>query len=134
MTGKPFRLPIWILVAYWLMLCILTHLPPGDLPRVQANDKIGHFAAFGLLGLMLRVVLHRVAPRHGDWLTVAIILAYGALDEWLQPLTGRSCEFGDWLANGAGAAAAIFLFNLALLPRRLWPNSSSTLVEDHRKS
>ena len=45
------------------------------------------------------------------WL--AILAAYAAADELLQPLTGRSCELGDWIADvvgivlGLGSAYAV---------------------------
>ncbi len=117
MTRRFFRAAIISLALYWLLICTLTHLPASDLPHVEVNDKIEHFAAFSLLGFLLNAVLRQVTRRHCDWLTLTIILIYGALDEWLQPLTGRSCEFNDWLADGAGAAAGVVLCNLA---RALW--------------
>lgn len=134
MSRRLFRGVVICLSVYWLVLCTLTHLPAGDLPHVEVNDKLEHFTAFALLGFLLNVVLRQVTRRHGDWLTLAIVLVYGALDEWLQPLTGRSCEFSDWLADGAGAAIGVVLCNLMRLTwnavaTRSSPTPSATLVE-----
>jgi VanZ family protein len=131
-TRRFFRATIICLALYWLLICTLTHLPPADMPHVEVNDKIEHFAAFALLGFLLNAVLREITRRHADWLTLATILLYGALDEWLQPLTGRSCEFNDWMADGAGAAVAVVLLNLTRLVWQRVTSPSSTLVEDHR--
>jgi VanZ family protein len=51
--------------------------------------------------------MHRPAERPLGWSNLAIILlllaAYGSFDEITQRLVGRRCEFGDWLADMAGA-------------------------------
>ena len=49
---------------------------------------------------------------------------YGASDEWHQYFVpGRSCEFGDWIADTAGGALAIALY-------RGWPWYRRALERD----
>jgi VanZ family protein len=38
-------------------------------------------------------------------------LVYGLIDEITQPLTGRSCDIYDWLADLAGAGMAVGLLS-----------------------
>jgi VanZ family protein len=40
-------------------------------------------------------------------LLFVLILTYATLDELLQIPVGRSAEWGDWLADGVGAALGI---------------------------
>lgn len=117
MRRRLFRGAIFCLLLYWLLIGTITHLPATKLPHVTVSDKLEHFAAFMLLGFLLNVVLHQFTHRHADWLTLLIILIYGALDELLQPLTGRTCDLTDWLADGTGAAAGVVLCNMV---RSVW--------------
>src|SRR4051812_20638439 len=51
---RVLRVTFWLLTAaYWVVLCVLTHLPPKDLPHVEIDDKIQHFLSYGLLAGML---------------------------------------------------------------------------------
>ena len=78
-------------------------------PRGLANvDKIAHFSVYGLLATLL-VRLGR-GPR-AWWLALLATSLYGASDEWHQYFVpGRSCEFGDWIADTTGGALAIVLY------------------------
>lgn len=117
MRRRLFRGAISCLLLYWLLIGTITHLPATKLPHVEVSDKLEHFAAFTLLGVLLNIVLHQITRRHADWLTLLIVLIYGALDEFLQPLTGRTCDFTDWLADGTGAAVGVVLCSLVRLVR-----------------
>jgi VanZ family protein len=117
--STPSRL--WVRVAfvgYWVVLATLTHIP--RLPQAAAAafvyDKVVHAVAYGLLAALAwwsSPVYEpgRALRRAGFWL--AFLAAYGVADELLQPLTNRSCELGDWIADvvgivlGLGAAWAI---------------------------
>lgn len=69
-------------------------------------DKAIHFLFFGTMAFLLWVA---TAKRWSlaVWLTIALI---GAADETLQAYTpGRTSDINDWLADGCGAAAALFI-------------------------
>ncbi len=113
----PLRTVLWSLaIVYWIGLFILTHVPARRLPQPGVSDKIMHLAAYGvLMSLVLGANwIGGAKPRFPLWGIVVTILIYGALDEWLQSFVGRSCEFGDWLADATGAGLAL----LVMLPFR----------------
>jgi VanZ family protein len=103
---------------YWLLLFTLTHLPgrPGPLPlghHISHLDKIGHVAAFTLLGLLSCAALSLFGKLSGHMLiSVAIGLTiYAGLDEYTQSwVPGRTADPLDWLADVAGIVAGILLF------------------------
>lgn len=100
---------VWI--AYWCCLFIVTHIPipAGVNLGVKHGDKIIHFVVYFVLtwlgGCYLRASerpnLYRSLMR---W--ALVYLAYGCLDECLQPLVRRSFSYGDILANATGIALA----------------------------
>ena len=99
-------------ILYWLAMFAGTHTPAIKLPAVT-SDKTLHFVSYALLAAAILVSL-RVSGRlrSTSGVTVlAILLAYGAIDEWTQalPFINRSCEMADWHADAAGAAVAVVL-------------------------
>ena len=81
-------------------------------PGITDFDKIAHFSVYGLLATLLVRLGRR--PR-AVWLALLATSLYGASDEWHQSFVpGRSCEFGDWLADTLGGALALTLY-------RFWP-------------
>lgn len=120
MTRRLSRVIIGLLVAYWLMIFTLTHLPPVRLPSVEINDKVEHVCAYALLAVLLNIALGLKTSTNRDWMTMVIVLCYGAIDEWLQAPVGRDCDLIDWFADGAGAAIGVALCGLCrfILTRR----------------
>lgn len=111
---------IWIALAiYWLALFIATHLPPRHVPPVPVNDKIEHFVGFAILAIVLSLAMSRASTPRTLAIILAICLIYGAIDEWTQPLIGRTCELNDWLADAGGAIVGS-LIGLTIA-RRLLP-------------
>ena len=115
------RLCWGVTIVYWIVLFGATHLPAPRLPHVPVKDRTAHFVGYALLaaGLMLSL---RAGGRlkSGSAVTVlAILLVYGAIDEWTQalPFVNRSCELADWHADAAGAAVAVVLTSLILRKR-----------------
>jgi VanZ family protein len=99
-----------VFVAYWITLFGVTHLPKlPHYPGPRYKDKIAHAAAYALLaGLAVgawRVGQGSAARSAAVWFVVLAV--YAAVDELLQPLVGRSCTLGDWLADTAGVAVAV---------------------------
>ncbi|HEY7089178.1 MAG TPA: VanZ family protein [Tepidisphaeraceae bacterium] len=104
------RLAAIVTAVYWLGILTLTHLPPTRLPETHVSDKLEHFVAYFILGILLWTTLRLLRPQ---WpisritlIVVPILLAYGALDELTQPWSHRTCSLYDWYADASGAAAA----------------------------
>lgn len=98
----PARLIDWLAFAWILVVTWLSLAPLPELPEVEADDKLGHLAAYAVLAALA------TQPRrsYGAILaTVAAIVAYGGLVEVIQPLVNRHGELGDFLANCAGVIA-----------------------------
>jgi VanZ family protein len=115
------RFCVAVTLLYWIALFAGTHLPAPRLPPVR-NDKTAHFVGYALLATGLMVSLRATGRlRAGSGITVlAILLAYGAIDEWTQalPFIHRSCELADWHADAAGAAVAVVLCSWLLQKNR----------------
>jgi VanZ family protein len=117
------RLCWGIAIAYWVGLFTLTHVPAQQLPRVPVKDKTAHLIGYALLasGIMISLRLSG-RLRAGSGVTVlAILLAYGAVDEWTQalPFINRSCELADWYADAAGASVAVVICSWMLRKREM---------------
>ncbi len=94
---------------YWVVLFVMTHLPPRQMPRGPGGDKLYHFGAYLVLSFLLGAALWHAFPvrrRVIPLLVVLAAMAYGAVDEVTQILVGRACELNDWLADVSGAATA----------------------------
>jgi VanZ family protein len=104
----PYRL---LLAAYWIALFLATHLPVPKIieDEVSAFDKGIHGIAYFLLAALLilwdgwpyRLSLRRLTG------FAAIVVAYAALDEWLQTLVGRMGDVWDWVYDSAGGICAL---------------------------
>lgn len=123
---------LWVLTGcYWVVLFTATHLPPNQmLEGAPGGDKVHHFLAYFVLGMLLSVTLWHAMPSRRRVVPLIAFLtatAYGAIDETTQPLVGRYCEFFDWLADSAGAAAACAVGYLAhgVSARRPGPDGAS---------
>ncbi len=84
-------------------------------------DKVAHFGAYTLLGLLLA----RGQARSGIavlW-AVAAGLLIGGLDEFYQGFVpGRATELADWIADALGVLTGISLYHLW---RAHWTNRAS---------
>ncbi|UCG15819.1 MAG: VanZ family protein [Phycisphaerales bacterium] len=100
---------LWL--GAWVGLFIITHIPvPAGTPIPRGGDKVLHFVAY----FVLTMLGGRAALGRGRSITVAwavvwavIYAAYGAADELIQPLVGRTLAMGDWLADVGGVVAAM---------------------------
>jgi len=104
------------LAVYWSVLFVMTSLPSVKfVEKLKISDKIEHFFAYAVLGLLLTLALHmqnkfeRLNSNYGFW-SVVIIAIYAALDEIHQLfIPNRSGEILDWLADFLGALIASLL-------------------------
>jgi VanZ family protein len=124
----------WILLAWWLAMFLLTHLPGIDQWKPKSGwpikdpDKLVHFVLFGTWAALWVWVL----AGHGRRLTWAASLyliagaaLYAAFDEVTQGPVGRTPDVDDWLLDMIGC-----LFGLAIaffLQRRRY-KARSTLT------
>ncbi len=105
--GRPFVRTL-ICVSIFISAFVVTHLPPPDQPiKPLEHDKLLHM--FGFFGLGTMVVwrlgsIRAMLPLPVAMAWYALLLMYGAFDELTQPITGRSCELYDFLADGFGGA------------------------------
>jgi len=99
------------LAVYWLVLFIGTHLPTQQVSGVaMANDKVLHATAYAVLTTLVCIAWRRVGGSlglRGRLVIAAVVLTYGAIDEFSQPYFGRSCDLLDWIADGVGVTLAL---------------------------
>jgi VanZ family protein len=104
-----------VLAGYWALIFVGTHLPMAPVPSDHSSriplDKIAHFSAFGLLGLLLIASIRDIRRPFRVLLTLtAVIAAYGMLDELTQKLVpSRSAEFWDWIADMLGGGTGLLV-------------------------
>jgi hypothetical protein len=97
------RIPPVLTLAVALGIAWGTLSPPGGAGLGLAlSDKQIHALAFCLLVLPMSLA----RPASIRWLA-PVALGYGAAIELIQPLVGRSAEWGDLLADGIGIALGI---------------------------
>lgn len=117
------RIAWGVTILYWIALATATHLPPEDVhipPSI--GDKAVHAGAYFGLALLVGTSLLLTSSRRAlvPLLVILIAMAYGAIDEWTQPIFNRACELADWIADLIGAStAAVVLFAVGrILGRR----------------
>jgi VanZ family protein len=95
---------------------IISLLPPDDSLQVTfiLYDKAQHFIAYAILA---HIGCHAGQNWHQRYIICVITLMVSILIEFLQPLTGRSFEIMDIMANFAGILTGLVLMRLFLL---LW--------------
>ncbi len=111
-TGKR-QGPILGLWAVCIVCVIAGELAPGASPlmgavgRLHVNDKVLHFGAYLLLSCLPAIGFRnrRKGFLMGLWMFVLGLLLEGA--QYFSP--GRSVEFGDVAANGAGVVCGLLM-------------------------
>jgi len=117
MPRKPVQSIFWRIVWTSLLIVVVTgSLLPGDSPIMEkldslaVNDKLEHFVAYA--GLAFVPTLHETAIKFGA--SLAFVAIMGVLLELGQLFVpGRTCDFYDALADGAGILVG-FLLGLPL--------------------
>jgi len=97
--------------VYTAVLVFTTHYPRPDelLGRKLPPDKLMHFGAYAVLGVLAALVLRsrgRLVGRYAPLLGAGLA-AWAALDEATQPLFGRAAEPLDWVFDVIGLALGI---------------------------
>jgi VanZ family protein len=109
--------------AYSVVLVAATHYPKPEefLGPNAPSDKLLHFMAYGVLGLLAAATLlayGRWNPRSSLKLLVALALA-AIVDEATQPLCSRAADPLDWVFDVIGLAIGI-----ALIASLAWARGS----------
>ncbi len=125
--GKS-RLALVVLSIYWVSIFILSHIPKDSVPPGwTVSGKLHHLAAYFVLTLLVFTnaeLICKVSLRSKKtWLMIGVVIAYGALDEFLQLfIPGRHGSHLDWAVD---VVACLLCVGLLLLTQRLcsriWP-------------
>ena len=119
------RLASIVLMAYWTLIFVGTHLPSARMPSLHASDKFYHFVAFAGLSFLLcwAIPSSRVSWGKILVLSAAIALGYAVLDEWTQQfIPGRTCDIWDVAADSVGVVLGLVSYTIArcLVGRIKW--------------
>ena len=114
-----------VLLAYWALIFVGTHLPSARMPHLHASDKLYHFVAFAGLSFLLCWAIPSSRVSWGKILVVAasIGLSYAVLDELTQQfIPGRSCDIWDVAADAVGVLIGLVAYTIArvLVSRMKW--------------
>jgi VanZ family protein len=102
---------------------VLTHVPQLELPGQTARwgvDKLIHAGAYGAVMLLTLRAMGRVATWPRMLAMAALLAVVGVVDEYTQPLMGRTASVYDWLADVAGLLLGMSIWRIA---RRHRPES-----------
>lgn len=126
----PFRrIAAWSAGVYWLVLLLIMHVPlEREQEYVEAStinaDKLTHFGCYALFAALLcwafderRQLFPEAWPRSrlvGLLGVIALLAAYGIIDEQTQPWTGRDCNLRDYIADMIGAVSGTIAYVLAI--------------------
>jgi VanZ family protein len=116
MTSTPIlRRTAWTLTALYASFhFVMTHLPPGHVPHLQASDKTLHFLSYGMLSgcFYLALWIGGMPAKRAGLMVMFVIAAFGVFDEILQAPVGRDPELLDWVADVSAAMVAVTCFSL----------------------
>jgi hypothetical protein len=105
------------LLLYWPALFVATHIPiPEVVGNAGLSDKKLHFLAYLILVSLLWFVVSphdRVNWKKAKvWIVLAVIVWYGAADEWLQGYVERGRDIGDFWADLSGAMTGLVILSI----------------------
>jgi len=109
------KMTIAVLVPYFIALLILAHIPEPELvTRAHVLDKVIHSVVYMNLVFLLWFSINpdrKASWRNKTtWLIVFAAVAYGGIDELIQPYFGRTKDVWDFAANDAGIFAGLLIF------------------------
>ena len=96
-------------LAWAAIIVLLTSVPNPRLSTPRNSDKVAHFGAYGLLGVLTARALLAVPRRRSAWIGAALgISAYGCADELHQLfIPGRDGDVVDWAADSTGGVIGL---------------------------
>lgn len=108
----------WLPVTAYMALVYLESInpEPEGLPDIPGMDKVAHFGAYLLMGLLLARAI-RAGSKEKDPVPAIIIIAsfisfgFGVLMEFFQSyIPTRSADIFDAIANGCGGISGAFIY------------------------
>jgi len=129
--NKNIIMVLVLMIAVWLSLLFIESSGPASelLSALPELDKVAHFFAFGILGLLLCALSfnldHKVKIPIFS-MPLLIVCSSGGLEEIYQmTVPGRTASIADFSADVLGAVFAIILANrLSLISRATTHNTS----------
>jgi VanZ family protein len=120
---KPFIFYWLPLILYCLLIYIQSANPsPNQIPSIPFVDKVLHFAAYGILGILFYRAYQTLRIR--DNLPMLMLLSvvsaslYGISDEIHQSFVPfREAAVGDVIADIIGAFSGVYLYQLLMVSR-----------------
>jgi len=111
-----------ILAIYWPALFISTHIPvPQFVRNAGMSDKTLHIMAYLVLIFLWWTTIspsQKVNWKKAKvWATLALMVWYGAMDEWLQHYVGRGPSVYDFYADLAGTLGGLAILTVL----SFWP-------------
>lgn len=90
-------------------ILVMTSWPsPGGIPDVTGIDKVAHFGAYAVLGLLVARALLPIRQLSVLGIAFIGIAVFAALDELHQNwIPGRDASIADWVADISGAIAGL---------------------------
>lgn len=109
----------WTPLLFYMLAVFLVSVSPNPpkLPEVWAMDKVAHFGAYAVMGLLWARALYGGPGRAGGLnesrrMAVAVLVTalFGAFIEVCQGyVPGRSADVMDAMANGAGGSLGVYI-------------------------
>jgi VanZ family protein len=109
---------------YWLPLiayCVFIYFqssypPPEELPSFQFSDKMLHFAAYAVMGVLFYRAYHTLPiKKEVQWIVLLSMISaslYGVSDEIHQSIVPeRDGSFMDVIADVLGAVCGVYLYH-----------------------
>ena len=127
---KRFTLHWLPLILYCVLIYIQSANPsPEQIPSFPFVDKLLHFAAYGVMGILFYRAFQTLRIRENKQILIllSVISAtlYGISDEIHQSFVPfRDAELADVIADFIGSACGVWLYHLWMtsrMSRRLWP-------------
>ena len=95
-------------IFVFILITVLSLMPPKSELQIPTNDKVGHFLAYAVFSLNICLLFPQVSKKMV--LLLLAVIGYGILLEFLQGFVGRSTSFYDFLANTTGVSIGFGLY------------------------
>jgi hypothetical protein len=117
LTGRQ-KITIAVAVSYFITLFVSTHIPiPKIVYKAEVSDKWLHYLAY--MNLFFLLWFSSFPDKKANWLKPVVWVIFlgaiicGGVDEISQPYTGRTCDFGDFMADAKGVSAGLIIVTFA---------------------